>query len=424
MIIRRITARNFAGFKDLKLDLNADITHLVGDNGAGKTTIGETILWVAFKGIANKKGSFIGDRYQYIGEHGKSADVEITLYDKVRDTNISVKNHITKAGNAITFEAPDGYGLTKEWLSNLLNVAFMSATHFVSHTPKEQAILLGIDTKDFDRSIGEAAGDMTVSNRVVKMLGTRTPVEPAERVDVSSLMTELNKAGSFNNEQSVKSRAIQTQDELVTRLKQEEARLLEELRVLKNRIIEHSEAAMGLPQPLPVKDTSGIQEAVNTASETNDQAARYEEYVKWAEEKKAAEEKADADKKGLEKRRTDRVEYIKGFKFPFKGLSVDKDGGLLLNERRLATYSQGEREKYVAQMAVALDPVFRFRFVDNFESLDKKNQDSLIRFFEDNDIQGLTAEVSGDEDRNNVIVLRECEVVGRDAKISTGPELF
>ena len=40
MKIRQLKLKNFAQFEDFEIVFNDDITHLVGINGSGKTTVG------------------------------------------------------------------------------------------------------------------------------------------------------------------------------------------------------------------------------------------------------------------------------------------------------------------------------------------------------------------------------------------------
>ena len=73
MKIKEIRAKNFAKFTDFELVLNDQVTRLIGINGSGKTTVGLTLLWAGFKGIAEKSSTnqLIGERFRFLSEDKK-----------------------------------------------------------------------------------------------------------------------------------------------------------------------------------------------------------------------------------------------------------------------------------------------------------------------------------------------------------------
>ncbi len=128
MKIKNLKAKGFGKFTDLEIEFDGQITKLIGANGSGKTSI-LYMIWAALKGIAEKDrdGQLIGERFRFIS-NGKSADIELTLFDEDKQAEIKVRNHITAGGNHISFKAPEDYPISDKWLKNLLSVAFLSAS--------------------------------------------------------------------------------------------------------------------------------------------------------------------------------------------------------------------------------------------------------------------------------------------------------
>jgi predicted ATP-dependent endonuclease of OLD family len=54
MKIKKIELQNFINFNDFEIEFNGQVSHLIGGNGAGKSTVGLTSILAAFKGIAER----------------------------------------------------------------------------------------------------------------------------------------------------------------------------------------------------------------------------------------------------------------------------------------------------------------------------------------------------------------------------------
>jgi DNA repair exonuclease SbcCD ATPase subunit len=203
MKIKKLKLTNFAKFSDIEVVFNDQVTHLVGMNGAGKTTIGLTAIQAGLKGIAEKAkdGQLIGDRFRFIGPNKKSADIFLTIIDEAKGSaEINVHNRITEAGNSISFEAPEGYNIGGNWLNNLLSVAFLSAKNFTQLSTKEQALLLGIDVSSKDKEIAAKKAEITEVNRDIKNIGQLVKIEPAQKVSVSTLLADKKLIDDKNEE--------------------------------------------------------------------------------------------------------------------------------------------------------------------------------------------------------------------------------
>lgn len=416
MKIKKIELQNFINFNDFEIEFDNDITRLVGANGSGKTSIGLTSILAAFKGIAErgKEGQIIGERYKFIGPNAKSADVAVTIIDtEYNNAEIVVRNHITKAANAIVFDAPEGYALDHEKFANILSLAFLSAKNFTSLSSKEQALALGIDTSKFDSEIKAIKDDYTLINRDYRNFGELLEVEKVDKVSVSELVKEKELIDNFNKEQDNLQRDLDDARQVFRQLKNEEKDLLEALRIIQEKIKEEIVFMSRMDKPQEKRSTAAITEKIATVESTNDKAAAYETYVSTKAKKDAKNEELTKNRISLTKKEEERLKYIQSFKMPFKNLTVDEDGQLLLKDRPIKPeyFSKGELEVIVAKLHLVMNPELKTRFIDDFELLDEDNQKELLLKLTEAGFQIITAEVGKTKKGSNSFLLKESKIV-------------
>lgn len=399
MKIKKLKMRNFAQFQDFEIQYNGSVTKLVGVNGSGKTTVGLTGIWACLKGIAQKtkEGQLLGDRYRFIGSSSPTADIELTLIDHLSNSEIKVKNHISKQSNSISFEAPAGYPISNQWLSKLLHTAFISPSNFTRLDSKQQALELGIDTSEFDQKLQMLQQEYSYINKSYRAMGEVEPLEPCEKVDIHALYAEKEQINSWNMQQL---RAM----ELRTKLK-------EEISTLKETIAQKEAKLQNLPVAKAQKafDEGKIQQA----EAINQKAEQYQNYLT----QKAQREKLRLDlaNNRSEKRQLgqSRIDYIRSLNFDFEGLSIDPQGKLLLSGRPIKEpyFSKGELTKIVAMLYTGLSPELKYVFLDDFEVFDLENQQQIIDYLLSLDFQIVTAEIGKEKEQENTVLLRSCRKV-------------
>ena len=419
--IKDLKLKNFAKFENLEIEFNDKITHLVGVNGSGKSSI-LTAIWAGLKGISenDKGGQLIGDRFKFIGGKGKSADIEITLVDTVRNAEIKVRNHITEQTNKITFTAPEGYKVDSKWLDGLLSAAFLSAKNFTLLDGRKQAVLLGIDTKEFDIQLEALKEEFTLINREIRNIGELVNPGEVVKVSVGDLVQEKDKIDRFNLEQNQKKSKIENNKRILFDLEGEKKVLEEKLNLINIKINENKILFDSLPVPLAVQDNSEILDKIRNAETINTKADEYNRFLVKSKAKELKEAELNSNKLKQGEVVASRLDYIKNFNFGFEGLDVDEKGGLTLNGRPLKEpyFSKGEFELIVAELYRSINPSFKVRFLDDLEVLDNKNRELIINKLLDAGFQVITAEV-GDEikTKENTILLRECKVASDEKKV-------
>jgi len=422
MKLNRIKLSNFAGFTDFDCEFDGNITRLVGVNGSGKTTVGLTAIWACIKGIAekNKDGQLIGERYRFIGHNKKTADIMVELYDeKKNNAKVVITNKISKDGNKIEFKADDNYPLSIDWLNNLLSVAFLSAKNFCQHSSKEQALLLGINTSEYDDKLEKAKVEYTVINRSIIKLGSRDAVTKVEKMDLGDLYNKRAVIVQFNNEIAVNDakranlkESITNSDDKIKRYELEIKKLQESIEAEKaNKIAKQAE--LSAIQEVSAKSTAEIDEQIKNIEETNKKADLYDSYIKWQTEQVALSKQLSKNKADQDLIIKNRLAYITGFQFGLDDISVNDYGELLYKDRPINEpyFSKGELEVIVAKLYASRNPELKVRFIDDFEVLDEDNQEKLVTDLLSLGFQIITAEVGKQVVKNNTILLKECEKV-------------
>lgn len=453
--LKKLIMDNFGKFSKFAIEFGNEVTHLIGVNGAGKTTVGCTAIWACLKGIQEKStsGGILGERYQFIGNSKASADIEVQLQDEKTGEIITCKNHITKDVNKITFTSSVGRQLTGDWLNGLFNHVFMSAKSFCALSGKEQALKLGIDVSKFDAEIKALKNDYTIINRELKSFGELIEPEKVDVVDVAALTAQkdvirkkLNDQYLVNVEHNKKLRSAYDNDVKIAREKIQKFNTEQaDLAVKRNNIFDHISALKRLGytgndldvwySTIPVPEQQilehsivepeyiverpddsklvAIDTQISQASIINSKAAIYTEYLKNKAKKETKEKELADNKAAQENKEQAKLDYITSFKFGFAGVSVDDEGGLLLNGRPIRDpyYSKGELEMIVAKIASSINQEWKTRFIDDFDLLDPDNQEKLLKDLIAAGYQVITAEVGKSASRDGSIVLKECKIV-------------
>lgn len=414
MKIKEIRAKNFAKFTDFELIYNDGVTRLISMNGGGKTTVGLTLLWAGFKGIAEKSSTnqLIGERFRFISEGKKSLDIEILLHDEKRGCEIRLRRHITKSLNQISIEAIGGNGKplnsqpTKEYIENLFNVTFLSASHFTSLTGREQALALGIDVNEFNEELADRKCEATLFRKELKAIGGVTEVGKVEKVSVSELLEIRDKQSADNTRQTDLAQEIKTYNEAIE-VNQAKIKKLEDY--TKNIQSELAEAG----NPLPLINLEDINSKINNAEQINIQASEYDKYIEIQSRFIAIDRKLRENIGNQDIILNNRLKYIKSRSFDMPGLTIDDEGQLVLNDKPIRSpyFSKGELEMIVAQISAGLNPELKVRFIDDFEMLDDVNQKKIITKLTEKGFQIITAEVGDEKKGDGAVLLRECKVM-------------
>jgi len=432
MKIKDITLSNFAKYDEVSVSLDDKITYLVGPNGAGKSGLGIRGVQFILQGIAEKSSGgnspLIGERFRFIGPKAASARGTITLYDEKKGIEIKVERKLTKSGNQLTFEAPEGIELNQQWLTDLFNLFLIAPKKFMELDPKGQARALGIDTDKYDNELAELKSEAAGINRDIKNMGEIQPAEKVEPVDFVQLSREKDDILQFNADLEKRRQHAEQANKAITDMEigisdiDEEIRQLEESikakqmqqALLRERIgkgLEYVKQLPPLEEPMPL---DAIEDKIRKANETNQNAMMYQQFLqRWESYQKKLTE-LESNKQKQEDKKKERLDYIKGCKLPFGNLSIGEKGELLLNGNPIkeAYFSTGELLKVIPILISSRNPELKYVFLQDFSLMDEDNQKQVADYLTGKGFQ-LVVEVVGKEKvkDKNCILLRDNVVV-------------
>jgi hypothetical protein len=449
----RAKLKNFYKFTDFVCEFGDRVTHFVGANGSGKSTVAYKGLLACLNGISEQKGGLVGKRFLFIGKNGKSADMEYTFKDAESGAEFTLSRHVTPSGQDLKFKSASPDQIDDSWLRSFLNVAMMSAKNFCALSQRDQALALGIDTSSFQKNIAELKQEYSIINREIKNMGEPVASPKVDRIDLSELLSKKEKIRKDLNDKYVENKthnaalrkkyeaAKEERERSVDLCEKERAaaidristaeRIREELEEIKYpNVADFDKWAKSLsvpeetnipeiPEPKYIEELPSdeplreIDLAIASASETNRKADQYGEFLKTVAAKDAKIKELAGNKAKQEQEEKEMVKYISSFDFPFAGLSTDENGGLVLNDRPIneSYFSRGELEIIVAQLHASMNPNFKCRFIDDFDLIDDDNQEKILKTLLDKGFQVITAEVRKTKERENTLVLRECSIV-------------
>lgn len=423
--IKSLSAFNFAGYSNIMINLDQNINYLIGPNGAGKTIAGLDIVWFVMQGIAEKSSDgkipLLGDRFRFIGSEGATALAELVLHDSRLKCDIRVIRKLTKTGTELSFSAPLGMELDQQWLNDLFNIFLISPKRFVDLSSREQSIALGINTKEFDDKIAELKAKLTLINRDLSKYDNLDEVELVSRPDLDALQAEKLRIKERISAEIIR---LQDRNKSLRRVWESSKKAIDksadehnkkvnaELKVIRecidanfilmshgcvsgevekfikdlrekneDLIMEDQIADLYPPEPEYVseipddKDLVDIDQRILEAAGQNERALLYEQYIEKLRIKGDLELQLKQNKADQAELYAKRLEYIKSFKFPFSSLSVDDDGGLLLNDKPLkpAYFSSGELLRIVPSLIASKQPDFKYVFIQEANLIDEKN---------------------------------------------------
>lgn len=466
MKVKEITLNNFAKYDQVTVSFDDNVTYLVGKNGSGKSTLGITAIWFMFQGIAEKASGnnpLIGERFRFIGPKAATAKGEMILHDEKTGIDIKVMRKLTKSGSYLSFEAPEGYELGQQWLTDLFNIFLIAPKKFCELSAKEQAKALGIDTKKFDDAIASLKKQYTEINAVYKSIGSLEEVEAVERVDVAELQAKKDKVRQQLNEQYLfnkKKNEDRKKDweQECGKVEQECTKFNNDQNILDNLLMEVNSAmkvlegagydglevprfidSLGKPQPHKVSaqyyppepayiqelpddsELKAIDAKIVAAVETNNKALLYVQYLEKKKQKEAKEAELKANKDAQAAAEDQRLEYIKSFKFPFSNLTVGEEGELLLNGKPIKAeyFSTGELLKIIPVLISTTQPELKYVFLQDFNLMDEDKQKEIEEYLTGKGFQ-LVVEMVGKTKvaDKNCILLRDNIVVESYEEVS------
>ena len=411
---------NLGKFEELHVSFDDNVTYLVGDNGEGKSTIGIEAIQILFQGISQKKpdGQYplIGERFRFIGPNAKSLNIIGVLYDDVLKAEITIHREVTAKEQTIKFEAPEGVIIDQDWLNAVFNIFMVSPKHFESLSPKEQAIALGIDLTAHDEAIEKIKAENTTINRQIKEMGAvdmsilKQPVK--EVINIVNLQKVIAETKQFNQDEASKDFALETAR---TAYENQKAKLAQMKKEYEELLLATKTLGAEIPT-MPVskfKPVVELEEQYNNAAQNNIDVITDETLRQKANKLTELKKCLEGNAKKIEKEELTRIATIKKKQLPYKELSIDDKGQLLLEDRFIKEpfFSTGQLIKIIPTLMTAANPDLRYVFIQGFDLLDEANKKSTIEYLMSRGLQVVIESIGHVKNpKGNQIILKNCKI--------------
>lgn len=433
MKIISLQAENVKRIKAVSITPAGNIVEITGRNGAGKTSILDSIYW-ALAGSAHVQSA-------PIRKGQTEALIKLDLGElKVRRT--FKKKEDGEYTTSITVESADGMRATspQKMLDALVGELSFDPLAFTRLDAKGQFETLkrfvpGVDFDAIEKANKADYDKRTDVNRRAKEArtvadGIKVPAEEQKPIDESALVEELDQAGRSNADlEARKMRRAQAEDEMrrqhaeagelqkrAEALRAQAADLEEKSRALTKAADDTGEklrTAPALPSPI---DTAPLREKIAAATRHNS-ACDFEA----ADRKRKAEHAAKADDlekqskaltAAMEKRLKEKQGAIAAAKMPVAGIEFG-DGEILLNGVPFEQASDAEQLRASVAIAAAGNPKLRVIRVRDGSLLDEQSMTLLAEMATERDMQVWVETVASG--RPGAIVIEDGHLAGAAA---------
>ncbi len=460
MKIKQIMLKNFTNVNQIEINLSDSVTYLIGENGSGKTTVGLNAVWFILEGLSLKgKKVLHGDRFRFIGTHGKSAIGQLILHDETENIDITIARKLLKNKTELKITASDKRQLSTNFIDDIFNIFSINPMGFAKLNPREQAEALGVDTSENDRMKKEKYNERAELGRDVQRLKSVMEeighVEKVESVDLKKLLQKKEQIEVANTKNIEKARAekdktvqeaiewnqkqdkkrIELDKKLVSIEKEEETikALRNDINKFKILLDQHMYAndiliknRNQLPTPddkkstnIPIKlpateNTTALIEQIESAEANNQKAILYQQSLDARKKFEAAQTLHTNKQTEMDEIETDRIEYIKSCNLPFANITIDDAGGVLINNRPFSEtyFSKGEILRMGIKLVASVNPKLKYVFIPDSQSIDEKNREELFEELTEAGFQVVAEYVDTERRKDHgSILLRESQVV-------------
>lgn len=399
MKITKLDVKNVMRIEALSISPDGKSVVIGGENGAGKSSVLNAILFALAGGRA------IADEPV---RKGSKSGAEVVLETE----SLTVTRRWTKTGNTtLEVKAKDGSKIAKpqELLDRLFGTLSFDPLAFARMDAKGQREalmrLVGLDFTAQDQQRASLFDKRTDVNREVKRLSgaldkapQAPPGTPDEEVSVSALSTQLVQAQEANAALRLQRTDLEAKRARATRIKADIASLQAELekltadgKVLAAKIDGAAEIDLD-PIRQQIADADAINRSVRMKSNRANIAAQLNDVSSQAEALTGQIDAID----------TAKAEAAAAARYPVQGLSV-ADDGVRLGEVPFAQASQAEQLRASVAIAAATSSDLRVMLVRDGALLDKKSLALLSEIATEHDVQ-LWVEVVGTRDECTLVI--------------------
>lgn len=437
MKIVELTAENVKRLKAVAIRPDGNLVEISGRNGQGKSSVLDAIWWALsgtshIQSVPIRKGATEARIRLDLGE------LKVIRTFKKREDETFTTSIVVESQEGARFPSP------QRMLDSLLGELSFDPLAFSRMEGRQQLEALKRFVPDVDFAGIEKANKAdfdrrTDVNRQAKTLRAQASVivvpadAPAERIDESALVEEMERAGEHNADlERRKMRREQAAQDIATKRRdaERERAIAADLRAqaeaaeararvedgvaddLKKRL----DGAEKLPEPV---DTAALRVRIDEARSLNHAVALREQRTAFEAKAREAEEASTALTQAIEGRNAAKREAIAKAELPVSGIAFGEDE-ILLNGVPFEQASSAEQLRTSVAIAIAANPKLRVIRVQDGSLLDEEAMAILAEMADAADCQVWIEVVQSG--RSTAVVIEDGQVRGAMAVASEAAE--
>jgi len=400
MVITELRLQDVMNIKVVRIAPDGKVVKIAGKNSQGKSSILTGIELIL---------------------RGPSAFPEKPIRDgcdqgagRIETDELIITRHISPHRLVITRKGSDDkIQRPQQFLDELLSKYTCDPIKLLNLSASEQLEevkhILGLDFADLENeydTLYEARRDL---NRDAKALKSLTKGfdenSPVNQIDDSELLDKHSKAREINTANAKLRFELDNERDKVKSLKEDEAKIEEQLRAIREEIAERTEAGKALAKQ--VEGLVDLNEAelfdeIQRVQKHNSEASKNKEIVGFVLELNdnvVSVEKANAR---MEEIKELKANAIRDAEFSVDGLSID-DNSLMYNGIPLSQSSQSEQLRVCMALSVAGKPEISVVLMRQASLLDKDNLKLVAEMAEEMNFQ-VWLEVVGEDDELSFVI--------------------
>ena len=406
MDLTKIKIENFKNIHHIEIAFQGKVTRLVGANGAGKSSVIDAIEFL-FKG-KHKYG--VNERFQIIPEDAKKAEITGTIRDTKTGVEYVIKRSVTKKDTvSLTVKSTDGSQLSEADVQNLMSVFSFNPIRFSQLSGKEQALAMGIDTSEYDAEIKKCETSRRDANRDAKNAGIAFDAEE-NPTGISVSKEEIDRRYKKIDRDDERRKSHENKLYQIARIKEQIDELQKQFRA---KAAEIRTIKKTIDEDIEIKTIKEIEAEKETIDAIYRNSVNFVVYAKKEAVRDEAEEVAKHESNRYNEAAAAKLEFVKSSKLPFKEMSIDDDGGLLIQGRKFNddNYSKGEIITIGVRMLNTKpnDKQVKMLFIPDASLLDPKNM-YIVKKISESGIPVVLELVDKGVKIDNSITIREGKI--------------
>lgn len=384
MKILQLESENVKRLKAVDITPESDVIVISGKNGAGKTSVLDSIYY-ALKGDLPEKP---------IREGENRAVIKLDLGE------YKIKKIITPNGARLEVTTAEGHFLKspQKMLDDLLGKLTFDPLEFSRMKDKDQKELLlellNLDFSGQDNKRKEIFDDRTIVGREVKKLeGQVTAFDSVSFKDLPEKPVEIKELTSKVEWLTLRIETITANANKFNELADREKALTAKIVELQKELKDNQEQQKVLIKSADLEERKSyidqrneVNELINNASQINErisQKKQYDEISKALEGKRCEYFDCTEEIQSID---AQKEEAIKSAQMPIEGLSFD-ESGVLFNSIPFNQLSSAEQLKVSLAMAMAMNPKIKVIRITDGSLLDSGNMEVIKEMAREKDYQ-------------------------------------